>query len=352
MLAQQASNAILAKTRAKYGRRLTPKNYRDMVQLGSVADVAVYLKNYTRFSDSLSGLQEAAVHRGNLEKLLFASNIADIKSLCHFERSVGEHLFEYVVQSAENDELINFVRLLAASRPEDYLLDLSSTVNGFSHIDFMRLSKVRTFWELVEALSRTRYGKIFRSFPASPTGVPDVTMIEATLDKELYRSTFEMFRDSFHGDTRKELELLLGVQGELLNLRRIYRSKKYYGTSPELLRAQMVSASAHISHRNLEKMLYADTPREIEEILKTTWYRKYLNQYDIENIDYFADCVLQDLCNRKIRMSTHPAVVMFCYIIHTVNETENITNIIEGVRYGVGPDEISSMLIRFDREGG
>ncbi|MGI6269425.1 MAG: V0D/AC39 family V-type ATPase subunit [Candidatus Howiella sp.] len=352
MLAQQASNAILAKTRAKYGRRLTPKNYRDMVQLGSVADVAAYLKSYTRFSGSLSGLQDAAVHRGNLEKMLFASNIADIKALCHFERSVGEHLFEYVVRSAENDELINFVRLLAAGRPEDYILDLSSTVNGFSRIDFLRLSKVRTFWELVETLSRTHYGKIFRSFPASPTGVPDVTMIEATLDKELYRGTFEMFRESFRGDTRKELELLLGVQGELLNLRRIYRSKKYYGTSPELLRAQMVGAFAHISHRNLEKMLFANSPREIAEILKTTWYRKYLNQYDIENIDYFADCVLQDLCNHKIRMSTHPAVVMFCYIVHTINETENITNIIEGVRYGVGPDEISSMLIRFDREGG
>lgn len=352
MLASQASNSILAKTRAKYGRRLTPKNYRDMVLLGSVSDVASYLKSYTRFSLSMSGIKEAAIHRGNLEKMLFDSNLSDIKQLCRFEKSVGEHLFEYVVQSAEIDELINFIRLLAAGKPEDYILDLSSAVNGMSHIDFMQLSKVRTFWELVEILKNTRYGKVFMSFPASPTGIPDVTMIEATLDKELYRCTTEMIKNNFRGETRKELMELIGVQGELLNLRRIYRSKRYYGVSVDLLRAQMVPASCHFSKHQMEEMLDAENDNSILEIIKNTYYRKYLDKYDVMNIDYFSGCVMQELCNRKIRMSTHPAVVMFCYIVYTNNETENITNIIEGVRYGIQSDEITAMLIHFDKEGG
>lgn len=352
MLASQASNAVLAKTRARYGKRLTPKNYRDMVLLQNVRDVASYLKNYTRFSVSLEGLKEAAVHRGSLERLLFESNLAEIRKLCEFEKSVGEHLFEYVVLRAEMDELMNFIRLLAAGKPEDYKFNLSSMISGLSSIDFLKLGKVRNFWDLVEALRGTRYDKVFRSFPASPTGVPDVTMIEATLDKELYRHSFEVVKTYFSDGTQKEMLNLLGTQGELLNLRRIYRAKKYYGVSPELLRAQMVGASEHISKNTLEKMLFAENERQVLDLLKTTYYKKYMEKYNVEDIDYFATCVLQELCNRRIKMSVHPAVVMFCYIIYTENERENLTNIIEGVRYGINPNEISAMLINFEREGG
>lgn len=349
--ASKASNSILAKTRAKYGRRLTPKNYRDMIALGSVSDIAAYLKNYTRFSESLSGVKESAVHRGNLEKLLLDFNLKEISQLCKFEKSIGERLFEYVVEKAEIDELMDFINLLAAGHPEDYIFDISTVVNSFSTIDFVALTKVRTFWDLVEALRPTKFGKVFRSFPASPTGVPDVTMIEATLDNELYRHTFSMIDDGFSGDTRDELKMLFGTRAELMNLRRIYRSKKYYGVSPELLRAQLIGVNYHISKKNTERLLYADSAEQVEEIVRQTYYRKYMRRFDFDDIDFFADCVMQDICNRKIRFSTHPAVVMLCYIVYTENERENITNIIEGVRYGISPDEIETLLVHFDKEG-
>lgn len=351
MFAAKASNSILAKTRAKYGKRLTNKNYRDMLALSCVADVAAYLKNYTRYADALSGVKEAAIHRGGLEKLLRDRNLSDINQLCRFEKSIGERLFEYVVEKAEIDELMEFVSLLAAGHPQDYIFDISKVVNSFSTVDFYSLTKVRTFWELVEALRPTKFGKVFRSFPASPTGVPDVSMIEATLDSELYRHAFEMLEDSFDGQAREELRKILSIQAELMNLRRIYRAKRYYGISPDLLRSQVIHANAHISKASLEKLLYAKDSDEVAEIVGSTYYKKYFDRYVFEDIDYFAGMVLQEVCNRMIHFSTHPAVVMLCYIIYTEHEIENITNIIEGVRYGVPPEEISPLLIHFDKEG-
>lgn len=351
MPAAKASNSILAKTRAKYGKRLTGKNYRDMLSLSSVTDVATYLKNYTHYADALAGVKDASVHRGYLEKVLREANLKEIDQLCRFEKSIGERLFEYVAEKAEIDELMECVTLLAAGHPQDYLFDISTVVNRFSDVDFYALTKVRTFWELVEALRPTKFGKVFRSFPASPTGVPDVSMIEATLDNELYRHTFKMLDESFDGPARDELKKLLSTQAELMNLRRIYRAKRYYGISADLLRSQVIHANAHISKANFERLLYAKDHNEVEEIVGSTYYKKYFDRYPFEDIDYFAGMVLQEVCNRYMRFSTHPAVVMLCYIIYTEHEKENITNIIEGVRYGVPAEEITPLLIHFDKEG-
>lgn len=348
---ERASNSILAKTRAKYGKRLTVKNYRDMITLSTVSEVATYLKNYTRYSSVLSNVKEVAVNRGYLEKKLKEYNLSEISQLCKFEKSIGERLFEFVVEKAEIDELMEFVSRLAAGHPQDYILDVSSVVNSFSDIDFLSLSKVRTFWQLVEALRPTKFGKVFTSFPASPTGVPDIPMIEATLDKELYRHTFSIIDDCFDGESRDELKDILSIQAELLNLRRIYRSKKYYGVSSDLLRSQLINVEGYISKKNLERLLYAKESEEVKEIILTTKYKKYMAKYNFDDIDYFASHVLQEICNRKIRFSPHPAVVMLCYIIYTENECENITNIIEGVRYSVSPEEIRALLIDFDKEG-
>ena len=352
MSSVKASNAVLAKARAKYGRRLTPKNYRDLAVLGSVSEVAAYLKSNTRFSEVLGNVKESMIHRDYLEKLVVDSNLKDIGQLCRFEKSAGENLYEYIVQKVEIDEIINFVRLLAAGIPEQYLLDFSGRVDEMSKIDFLKLAEVRSFKQLMTFMTKTRYRKVFHSFPSTVDGIPDVTMIEAALDNLIFKDTSKLIKTGFSEDTRKELEELLGVQAELLNLRRLYRGKKYYNVSSDLLRARMIDVHVHLSKITMEKLINAVDEKEALEILKTTYYKKFLDKYNFENVDFFAACVIEELCSRKIRMSVNPAVVMFCYVIFTEIETENITNIIEGVRYEQSPEKISEMLINVDREGG
>ena len=353
MSSVKASNSILAKARAKYGRRLTPKNYRDMAALPSVSDVAAYLKNYTRFSEILANTKESSIHRDYLEKLIVDSNLENIAQLCRFEKSAGEKLYEYIVQKVETDEIINFVRYLAAGIPEQYLLDFSGRVDKMSKINFFKLAEVRSFKELMAFMAKTRYRKVFHSFPSTVGGVPDVTMIEASLDNLVFKDTLKLIKSGgFSEGTKKELEELLGVQADLLNLRRLYRGKKYYNVSTDLLRARMIDTHRHFSKRTTEKLIAAADEKEVLEIIKTTYYNRFLDKYDFEHIDFFAACVMQELCGRRMKMSVSPAVVMFCYVIYTESETENITNIIEGVRYEESPDKISQVLIQIDKEGG
>ena len=48
-----SSNAILAKARAMYSRRLTEQNYEELLKRRSINDLVAYLKSDTAYSDCL-----------------------------------------------------------------------------------------------------------------------------------------------------------------------------------------------------------------------------------------------------------------------------------------------------------
>lgn len=351
MLAAKASNSILAKARAKYGQRLTPRNYKDMVALRSVGDVAAYLKTHTHFSAALAGVQESAIHRGNLEKLLQQSNLTESQQLCRFEESVGEHLFEYIVMRREIDELCRFIRYLAAGRPEEYILDLSYSFNSFTRLDLLALPKMRSFGELAQALKGTKYERVVRPFVEDPA-YRNIDLVESAFTQFLYKETFRMLEKNFSGPTREELHYILSLEAELSNIRRILRAKKYYGGSRESLLTHMLPHACLLSSRQMEGLLAAESDQQALSLLRSSRYGRYTARFDPAEIDGFARRVLQDVCQRKIHFSTHPAVVMACYFRHAEVEVDNVTNIIEGIRYGLPPDRISALLILPEKERG
>ena len=351
MLSAQASNSILTKARAKYGRRLTAKNYRDLTSLGSVADVAAYLKSHTHYAEGLAGIQESALHRGNLEKLLQQSNFKDLDRLCRFERSVSDHLFEYIIMRGEIDELLRFIRHLMAGHPEEYILDLSYRFSRFTRLDLLALPKLKSFPEFAAALRGTRYGKLIKPFA---DGELAYTMdnLESAFDRFLYRETFAMLDRNFSGDTKSELRYMFSLEAELTNIRRIVRSKKYYDGDPAALREQMLPYECLLSSRQLDALIKAADENEALRLLRESRYGKYTARFDPAEIDGFARRVMQNFCGRKLHFSTHPAVVMACYFSFADNELNNITNIIEGIRYELPPDRISAMLVLPEKKEG
>ena len=51
MTVSSAANAVLAKARAMYGKRLTAQNYTDLLACRSVNEAAAYLKAHTAYAD-------------------------------------------------------------------------------------------------------------------------------------------------------------------------------------------------------------------------------------------------------------------------------------------------------------
>ena len=97
MMSSYSSNAILAKARAMYGRRLTEQNYTDLLGCRSVGEVAAYLKTRTSYSDILEGVAALNIHRGRLEELLRKRLFLQYASLCRYEMSIGQDFYQYSV---------------------------------------------------------------------------------------------------------------------------------------------------------------------------------------------------------------------------------------------------------------
>ena len=67
MLSSLAANAVLTKSRAKYGKRLNNRQYVDLINCKSVSEIASYLKSRTKYASCLKGYYPESMHRGFLE---------------------------------------------------------------------------------------------------------------------------------------------------------------------------------------------------------------------------------------------------------------------------------------------
>lgn len=340
----KASTAILVKSRAKYGKRLTERDYEELLSCKSVGDIAVYLRNSTHYNVTLEGIKEAAVHRGNLEQLLRSKIFADFAELCKFESSIGEHYFEYLMMKNEIDRLLVFLRYFISGHGEKYLSVLPDFFSRHSKIDFAAITESKTFDDVLAHLRGTEYAKLLAPFAGDDNSF-DFTTVESVLDKYLYKKTAEMIKKNFEGDERDELLKLFKSTAELDNIRRIYRAKKYFNISEDTLRAQLNETRSILTARQLNEMISCENADEVLSLMKKTRYHLVMDKTDYSYFDWLAERIKFDVCRKHMCFSTHAAVVMASTIIVFQIEIENITNIIEGKRYGVDNDIIKKMLI-------
>ena len=91
----------------------------------------------------------------------------------------------------------------------------------------------------------------------------------------------------------------------------------------------------------------ASSPDEVLELLKKTRYGKYLPAGDM--VIERKTAIMQLRINEKqLRYTTHPETVFLSYIGIMENEMQNVTHIIEGIRYSLPPEEIMKYLIKSD----
>ena len=340
-----ASTAILVKSRSKFGRRLTTKDYDELLSCRNILDITNFLKANTHYGSVLESIRESAVHRGNLESLLKQKMYNDFARLCSFERSIGEHYFEYLLLRSEIDQLLLFLRYFTAGTPEKFIFNLPDFFKNSTKFNIEGLTQAKSYDDILQAIKSTKYHDLLIPFKPDEGKNPDFTIIESVLDRYMYEFTDNMVARHFKGEERRELQRIFGIQGELINIRKAYRAKRYYNTSGDVIKSMFNGEAIYLNRRITEQIIAAEKSDDILEILKKTRYRHYLSKIEYSYIDDLANRVLYDYCRRKMHFSKHAAVVMASAIVLSEIEIENITNVIEGKRYEVDADTIRKLLI-------
>ena len=231
MTVSSAANAVLAKARAMYGKRLTAQNYTDLLACRSVNEAAAYLKAHTAYADAFEGVTMGSLRRWQIEILLREHLSNNFASLCRYEKSIGDGFYKYFVTLSDVDMLLHSVRYLK----------------------------------------------------------------------------------------------------RLTNM-------------PQSVLTTMLMPGGTLDEKALTGFMKAPDAEKALQTLKGTAYAAFAERGD-RSVEQVSAKLRYDRAKGLVRFSTFPSVVMMSYVALAENEAENLTHIIEGIRYNIPPEEISRLLI-------
>lgn len=339
-----SSNVVLAKARAMYGKRLTSKDYYDLLNCKSVNEVASYLKNRTHYSNVLSSINEADVHRGQLELLLKQKLFNDFASLARYGVSSGNNFSEYIVSRIEIEQIMHSLMLLSAGKTGEYLYSMPMFFNKHTEIDLLELSKMQNYNDFLKILSSSKYAEILKPLQPEKLFDIDLTMVETELYTYLYERVFYQLAKNTNRKAKKELTDIFNATIDARNFIKISRLKKYYDAEPDYISKALLPFGT-LTKKQINDMINASSIEDIFNIMKST---KVGKKFAKDNYLYIDECYIDvryKMSRKNIRFSIYPVIVMLSYIFLMEIEISNIVNIIEGVRYNVPSNDIEKMLV-------
>jgi len=337
-------NAIGAKARAKFGKRLKSRQYLDLIDCFTVGEAAMYLKTNTAYAPVLEEIHYPSAHRGRLEELLSRKQFEDFSSLCAFEFSGSGVFYRIIILKEEIRQILRCVRLLAYGREDEYLFTMPAFFDRQTDISLMELAKCDSFKGIIKVVSGTAFEKMLRPFDLLGV-MPDFTAMETVLYKYYTDFVFETIGKTERGRAKEELLDFFYLQVELDNVKRILRLKNGFEASEDYIRSCLMPNSRYIKSAELEKMLKASNGEEVLSLFGETYYGRRLtrrgNPVDPKNFSQ----MIYDESVKTIYYSTNPNAVLAAYTVVAEIELSNVINIIEGIRYKINPAEIKKMLI-------
>lgn len=339
-----ASSAVITKARAKYGNRLTQKDYKALLKCNNVTSVVSYLKSHTKYADVLSKLNENEIHRGQLEVLLKQKVFYDFDSLCRYEMSEGSPFSEFIIRKYEIEQLVHFLRLLSCNKQQQYIFALPSYFDKHTDIDLYKLSSCKDFDSFIDTLGKGEYQEILLNFKPDKRGIIDIAGAEDALNNFSQKELYTAISKRKNKKQRENLKSLCDHVNDFCNISRILRLKRYYSMDAQTIKSHLLPYGS-IKDRSLNEMCQAQDIDKVFEIMATTRVGKRMKIMSIEKEEQMSFISRHNMCRKMLYYSNDPAVVLLSYMYISEAELKNIITIIEGVRYNLSESQIESLLI-------
>lgn len=339
-----ASNSVLSKARAMYGKRMRDKNYDELLACRNTVDIVSYLKRKTSYASALSSINENSAHRFDIEQKLKYKLFVDFESLGRYDISVGEHFFEYIITRAEIEQLMHSLMLLAAGKSGEYIHTIPEFFYSHTKVDLVSLKNIKSYDEFLTTVKKSYYYKILLPFKPAKGERINLTGIETALYNYLYEIVFGIIKKYVKGSAKKELMEFFNDYIDLNNLIRIVRMRKFYDLSAEYISSGLTKYGS-FSDYQLKAFINSPSDKQMMSDMKSTklgrkWFSKGLDIIDKVPIN-----MRYNWCKHNIRFSISPPIVLISYIFLKEIEILNIINVIEGIKYRMPSEKIKQMLI-------
>lgn len=340
-----SSNAILAKARSMYSRRLTEQNYEELLKRRSINDLVAYLKSDTAYSEILSELKDMNIHRGQLEALLNKEIFLRLNRLMRYASKKELEFYRLGVTELEIQLILLKARLIDSEYYTGYEIEIPDYLNKYASFNLYGLVKVNDFESLLIILRGTKYYDALLKYKPQDDKPLDSNLLEVELKHIYYMEYVDTVNKLFKGKKRKDLLTMINTSIELQNITKIYRLKKYFNATPDQIRETLFLEYSRIPKNMMNEFIETKDASEFLKKLANSPYKLYVDDSEFVYIEYYTETIKYHLAKRFMRFSTDSALVYMTYKIVFQVEIDNLKHIIEGLRYGETASQIEAMLI-------
>lgn len=344
-MSSMASNAILAKARAMYGKCLTDHDYEQLMDCHTVSEVASYLKTRTNYRSILAGFNENSVHRGQIEPVLRQNLYSDVAALSRYAANKSMAFSDFIVSKMEISQIIRCVTLLNIGKPEEYVYTMPVSLNKLVRINLESLAKVRSYDDILEILKGTRYRSVLEKHRAAEGKRIDIAALETDLNNQNYRIVMNEIEKSKNKSERDEIKEIFSAMFDFENMSRILRLKHYYKMSAEQIKPMLIPYG-RLKPKTIDELCSAENAGDVFELSRSTYLGRWISKLKYNDNSQISTVMVSYFCKHHLRLSPNPTIVMISYVYLKEIELKNIINIIEAARYGLTSDEKSKLLIR------
>ncbi|MBP8855514.1 MAG: V-type ATPase subunit [Oscillospiraceae bacterium] len=345
MMEKTSALAVVPKARAIFSRRLSRGEYLELMRRRTVTELASYLKTHPYFKDSLKLMPTKDLHRAQLESMLTHDIFIKYHSLLRYDFS-KDSFSKYILTEAETTQILEALRLIAVGQHEDYITKMPAYLQSKLSFDLMRLAKANTFKEVMEVLQHTPYYKVLMPIYHEDEHLTNLPALECAMLTYYYQTVLQLIHKTFKGREQEEVSQLFLQEAELYNLSLIFRVKTFFPNeyTPEALYALLLPISYKISARKLKELTSAANTTALDSMFRNLGLPRYFSQ--LQN-GHTAPTEFNPLYGQAISLlhfTTSPAAALAAFMCFAKQERNNIINVIEGVRYGLAPEEIERLL--------
>ena len=263
------SQATAAAIRTAYGYRLRTSDYRDLINLHSVAEIVAYLKETEAYGELLQGLEPAYTHRGHLEMLLKRNLFTQCLHFCALEHLQKTPFYRFFIYDYEIRELMKKIQLMPDG-PEAYISAMDAWLGPYLSFSQDALARAGNAEEVIAAAAQTPYAAVLKKLLKNGDLSAQYTQCEIALRACCLERILSEAEKTVRGDDLEELKKLIGEQIDLINLINAYRLKHVFRADGETLKSMMLPVPGRLPQRVCEELYAAPDVTAFLEVLNTT----------------------------------------------------------------------------------
>lgn len=341
-------NAVAAKAHAMYGHMLSCAQYNDLVHKQSVPELAAYLKEKTAYGQTLAELNESTAHRGLLETLLRRDIFYQYERLMKYTGGPND-LYQFIVVESEVDTIMGCLREMVSPSGQDPIAMIPGVIQQHAGFDLYALAKASDLDAMQQILGHSPYAALLRECREKhpqAEGEPFPYAAYETVFRTYYiKVLVDYAKKHMHGKAAQQMIELVTLRGEMMNINLIYRIKSSFTLDRAQVQKRLLPFYNKLTPKLMSRLIEAEDTEELKRIMRTTPYAGAF-EGDWHMIESVTEKIRYEKARRLMRFASGPQVVYVAFILLRMIELENITRIIEGVRYQLTPEHIESLLCR------